>query len=163
MDDSSRGDGDHGALVDRHAPILRVFSAQQVDGAAMAHAGLQEARSAEDEKVNQPGPVFVVAVDYQSDKRIFPDVSNSLELARLSTFGLFVDGRVKTHSVESEADGNDMGPSAFIGGGEMGDAGGANEAQRASGQFQLFQSFKPFQSFKRRLSLSTSCLLPITV
>ena len=81
--------------------------------------------SAADQNVSKTAPVILVVINDQGYLWILYDVAKSLKASR--ALGLFVDGRKKFLAVENETDRNHQRLPAGVGGGEMGDAGGADE------------------------------------
>jgi hypothetical protein len=79
-------------------------------------------------------------INHDRDARVLFDIAYPLELARGRALGLFVDRRVKILSVEGKTNWDDVRVTGGIRRGEMGDPGGAKQAQGARGQFQSFQT-----------------------
>ena len=125
---SDRRDNDHGAPIYRHRTVLRILSAQTTDGFAVFLAALYNPRFPKHEDVGESAPIFIVAIDDESHVGILLNVFEPLEFIRRGSFGLFINRRIKTLAIENEADGNDMRLTFHVSRGEVGDAGGAEEA-----------------------------------
>src|SRR5262249_16389490 len=70
----------------------------------------------------KPGPVLVIVVHDYRDRRIFCNVSQSLERSPGNSFRLVVDGDVERAFEDREAYGHHMRDRAPIGSGKMSDA-----------------------------------------
>jgi len=105
-------------------------------------AALYNPRFPKHEDVGEFAPIFIVAVDDEGDLRVLAYIFQPFKFAWCGAFRLLVDRRIEMFAVEDEADRNDVWLAACVGGGEMGDAGGANQARGTCGQFKPFQSFK---------------------
>ena len=130
---SDRRDDDHGPPIYRHRTVLRILSAQTTDGFAVFLAALYNPRFPKHEDVGEFAPIFIVAIDDQSDVGIFSDILQPFKFAWCGAFRLLVDGRIEMFAVEDEADRNDVWLTACVGAGEMGDAGGADKGRVLSG------------------------------
>ena len=92
----------------------------------MAFTALHDASRTGNEHVRELAPVFLIVIDNERDLRILLNIAQAFEISRRSALWLFVDGRIKTLAVESEADRDRVRLTESIGRGEMSDAGRAD-------------------------------------
>ena len=77
--------------MDGHAPILRVFLAQEQNGSTMSRSAKQNLGSSGDQQIGETSPIFIVSIDDQRNFRILCDVPQPFELMRRNLLGFFID------------------------------------------------------------------------
>ena len=92
--------------------------------AAQEHASL-----AGHQHIGKLAPIFVVMIDDDRDLWILPDITQAFQFAWGGSFRFLIDGRIKIFAVEDKANRDDVRLAAGVRGGEMGDAGGADESK----------------------------------
>jgi hypothetical protein len=95
----------------------------------MLLTGKKDSRLPSYQDIRQFSPLILIMVDHESDLGILPDVANSLELARLCAFRLFVNGRIKAAAIKDKADWHDVRLGSRVSRGKVGHSGGADKRQ----------------------------------
>jgi hypothetical protein len=128
-DPAHRTDLDHRSGVNRHLPVLRIFSAQAAHRSSMGCAAIKNFCLAEDQNIGEVIPNLAVAIDQQRRLRIRLNVDQSLELRRARSLWLLVNRRVEIFSIKNKADGDDVRLTVKASGSEMGNPRGTNKPQ----------------------------------
>ena len=113
--------GDDGKLLDLHGGELRVARSQQRLCPVVVASGGQDLRPSVHHDPGEAPPVFFIAVEHDGHLRIVGDVAQPLQRPGTLPLRLLVDGYEEHIVGQAEADRNDMGDRAAVGGRQTAD------------------------------------------